>query len=126
MFCYRREIARLRAIGIGACISWGAICPADAQQTPSCPPNTRTLSSRVGYGEGLSFNECVRRADAALRQDGFEPKQSKESIYGIRGDYLAQIICAPKQVIVWLMLGPNDKETDLYLNSVVKAFSQKR
>ena len=120
MFCYRREIARLRAIGIGACISWGAICPADAQ---SCP--TSLVTKATGWNN-LSFNDCMRRGEASLRDEGFEAARSEQAAGGTRGRYAAQIICAQKQVVVFVVVGPENSEAQGYVMSLLNAFSQKR
>jgi hypothetical protein len=116
----RREIKWPRAIAIGACILWGATCPADAQ---SCP--TSLVTKATGWNN-LSFNDCMRRGESALREEGFEAARSEQAAGGTRGRYSAQIVCAQKQVVVFVVVGPESNEAQGYVTSLFNAFSQKR
>jgi hypothetical protein len=68
----------------------------------------------------------MRRGEAALRDEGFEAARTEQAASGIRGGYSAQIVCAQKQVVVFVIVGPNSNDAQGYVQSLFNAFSQKR
>ncbi len=89
------------------------------------PPGMSSHAS----GWNMSFNECMRRASAGLRENGFEVQVHQTAAGGLLGDYNAQIICAPKQVIVVVVAGPEANKADEYVKSIQQtllAFSGQR
>jgi hypothetical protein len=75
-------------------------------QTPQMSFGTRAVGNIK-----ISFDVCQRRAAEALRDEGYEVNPAKDVVVGKRGEFVAQIICAPRQVIVFVVMGPNSPET---------------
>jgi hypothetical protein len=83
--------------------------------------------------ENLSFDACIQRAPAALRGEGFEvtqptlPAGATLNTVGARlGDYSAVILCGPKQVIVFVVAGPDGQTAAGYLNSLEQSLRQQK
>jgi hypothetical protein len=55
---------------------------------------------------GLSFNECMRHSEQVLQRAGFDVQRLQQAAGGTYGPYSAQILCAPNNVVVFIVTGP--------------------
>ena len=68
-----------------------------ALASSGAPSFAQSALSHNTMSTALSFNDCMRRAEATMRQSGFEAQRGDESLGGTYGPFTAQIICAPTE-----------------------------
>jgi hypothetical protein len=72
----------------------------------------------------LSQEECLEQAGRAIRAGGFEPLQSSQySRFGGLDEYTVSIRCiSEKQMVFFLVAGPENAFTSKYLNAMLSNF----
>ena len=107
------KIRFLTSVGLGLIISVSAVSTVLAGWVWTNWKNT-----------DLSQAACLENAGKAIRDGGFKPLQSSQySRFGGIGDYTVSIRCiSEKQMVFFVVAGPNNDTASKYLDAVIAKF----
>jgi hypothetical protein len=91
--------------------------------TPSLAQFTNSFTMSI------SFNQCLQRASAALREDGFEIKVNQDSVMGQRGEIVATMICASRVAFLAVsgpLSDPASSAVKIRADTISEHFKQSR
>ena len=73
----------------------------------------------------LSKEECLQRAERAVRNSGFTKnfETVNTTVFGERGAYTSAVRCAvEKEIVFFVVAGPNSKEASTYNATIAEKF----
>ena len=101
-----------------ACLAGAAI----AALLLAASPAHADWQTRVVGVVDISFQSCMDRSQQVLQQQGYRLVVHPSAVGGYLGDYSAQIICAPRQVVVAVEVGPDSATITSYLDKIAQGF----